>query len=173
MDKRTLIAIAACIGVLIVWTQLFAPKQENKVAQQPAPTETTPSAPGTSPPSAAPGTPGAPPAPAAGTPGAAAVDRPERLVEILSPEVRFVLSSRGGTLVHAQLREKQFLDKDHDPASGHDVVRTTTPNDAPLRTTFPDAGFATPPDGAWEATQPSPDTVIFAADAMWVVDRST
>jgi YidC/Oxa1 family membrane protein insertase len=166
MDKRTLIAIAACIGVLIVWTQLFAPKPEQQAQQQaqqqPAPTQTTPAAPATGQPST---TPGAPAAPAGGAAAAAPVDRPEKQVELLTPEVRYVFSSRGGTLLHAQLREKQFLDKSNDPASGHDVVRTNGPAEAPLRTTFPGSGFPTPPDGAWEVTQPGPDTVVFAADS--------
>jgi YidC/Oxa1 family membrane protein insertase len=164
MDKRTLIAIGACIGVLIVWTQFFAPKPENKPAQQqaqqqPAPTQTAPAAPPTGQPSTAPG------APTGGAAAASpAVDRPEKQVELLTPEVRFVLSSRGGTLVHAQLRQKQFLDRDNDPASGHDVVRATDAIDAPLRTQFPGSGFPTPADGAWEVSQPDPNTVVFAAD---------
>ena len=83
-------------------------------------------------------------------------NRPERQVELSTPEVRFVLSSRGGTLVHAQLRGKQFLDDPTNPASGHDVVRTTDAADAPLRTPFPTSGFPTPADGAWEVSQPRP-----------------
>jgi YidC/Oxa1 family membrane protein insertase len=162
MDKRTLIAIGLCIGVLIVWTQLFSPKPDNRVQAPPAPGQTAPAASPTAQPSTAPGA----PTPAGGAAAAApAVDRPERQVELATPQVRFVLSSRGGTLVHAQLREKQFLDRDGDLASGHDVVRANAANEAPLRTTFPDSGFPTPPDGAWEVTQPAPDTVVFAADS--------
>ena len=82
-----------------------------------------------------------------------------------TPEVRYVFSSLGGTLVHAQLREKQFLDDDERSE------RAATTSCAPRRrherrcaSTFPDSGFPTPPDGAWEASQPAPDTVVFAAD---------
>jgi YidC/Oxa1 family membrane protein insertase len=163
MDKRTLIAIGLCIGVLIVWTQLFSPKPENKLPAPTAPAQTAPAgAPTAQQPSTAPGA----PTPATGGAAAAApaVDRPERQVELSTPQVRFVLSSRGGTLVHAQLREKQFLDRDNDPASGHDVVRATDAVDAPLRTQFPGSGFPTPADGAWEVSQPASDTVVFGAD---------
>ena len=34
----------------------------------------------------------------------------------------------------------------------------------PFRISFLE-GLATPPDGAWEVTQPAPDTVVFAADS--------
>jgi YidC/Oxa1 family membrane protein insertase len=164
-NKRLVLAIGLCIGVLVLWNVAFPPAK-NPPAPPPAPVagQTTP-APAVQP--AQPGAPGAPAAPAGtGTaaPAAAPVaNRPERLVELQTPEVRFVFSSLGGTLVHAQLREKQFLDKTDDPTSGHDVVRTLETKDGSLRTTF--TGFPTPPDGAWEVSQPSPESVVFAADS--------
>ena len=158
MEKRVVVAIGLCIGILILWTQLFPPPK----APPPAPPPPAQTAPVTPP--AAPGAPGAPTA-AGGTDAAGApVNRPERLLELSSPEVRFVLSSLGGTLVHAQLREKQFLDHPGDPTSGHDLVLTTDVASAPLRISFPPPGLPTPADGAWEASQPSPDAVVFATD---------
>jgi hypothetical protein len=74
-----------------------------------------------------------------------------------------VFSSLGGNLVHAKLREKQFLDDPKDVNSGHDVVRATDAADAAYRIAF-EQGVPTPPDGAWEASQPAPDAVTFAAD---------
>src|SRR5262245_14539849 len=166
MDKRFFIAIGLCLGVLFVW-QYFVPQpqppapppQQAPVAGQPAPAAPTPAA----------GTPAAPSAataPAAAPAAAAApvVNRPEQRFEIATAEVRFVFSSLGGTLVHAQLKEAQFLERKGDPSSGHDVVRTVDAKEAPLRTTFPDSGFPTPADGAWEGTQPAPNTVVFATD---------
>ncbi|HVV48516.1 MAG TPA: membrane protein insertase YidC, partial [Polyangia bacterium] len=97
--------------------------------------------------------------------GATAANRPEKKIEIDTPDVRFVFSSLGGTLIHAELRNQKFLDRTDDPSSGHDLVDTSDPREAALRTTFPSSGFATPADGAWEARQPAPNTVIFAADA--------
>jgi YidC/Oxa1 family membrane protein insertase len=160
MDRRAIIAIALCIGIFVVWTQFLAPKPPPPPATPPAGQTANPAAP-TANPTLFPGTPGAA---AAGTAGAPAANRPEQKVEIVTPEVRFVFSSLGGTLVHAQLREKQFLDRNNDPASGHDVVRATEAADMPLRTTFPDSGFPTPADGAWETTQPTPESVVFSAD---------
>jgi YidC/Oxa1 family membrane protein insertase len=158
MDKKTILALALCGGILVAWMALFP---------TPKPTPPAPSAP----PATAPAgttTAGAPTGAAA--PGAAAAnaptaDRPEQQVQLVTPDVRFVLSSRGGTLVHAQLRDAQFLERKGDPTSGRDVVRTADIKDAGLRTSFPDSGFATPADGAWDVTQPSADTVLFATDS--------
>jgi YidC/Oxa1 family membrane protein insertase len=163
MEKRVIIAIALCIGFLVVWTKLV-PGPKPPAPPPPAPAA-TPS------PAAAPPTTAGTPAPAAAPTGTAAAaaaapaNRPERLVELLTPEVRFVFSSLGGTLLHAQLRDAKFLDQPGDPTSGHDVIRTFGAKDAPFRTTFPESGFATPPDGAWEVSQPAADSVVFAADA--------
>ena len=163
MDKRTLIAIGLCIGVLIVWTQLFSPKPENKLQ---APSSPSPDRAGGGSNGAALDRAGRPDAAGRRSGGGRARGGLARASGRARPrpQVRFVLSSRGGTLVHAQLREKQFLDRDNDPASGHDVVRATDAADAPLRTQFPGSGFPTPADGAWEVSQPAPDTVVFAAD---------
>ena len=165
MEKRLVIAIGLCIGVLVLWNVVFPP------AHAPPPAPPAPVAGQNTvvpPPAAAPPVvPGAPAAPAgtapAGTAAAPVTNRPERLVELSTPEARFVLSSLGGVLVHAQLREKQFLDTPKDLNSGHDVVRTLENKDGSLRTTF--AGFPTPADGAWEVSQPAPDAVVFAADS--------
>jgi len=158
MDKRVIIAIALCLGVLVVWTQLFSPPP--KPAGQP-PVATSPT--GTDAGQAA-TPPGGAAAPAPSGGAAAVTNRPERQVEVLTPNVRFVFSSLGATLAHAQLREKQFLDKPGDPNTGHDVVRAANGQELPLHISFLE-GLATPPDGAWEVTQPSADTVVFAADS--------
>src|SRR5437762_5839866 len=124
MEKRFIIAIVLCAGVLFAWQTLFpppkpaAPPPAPPVAASPAPS--APSTAGAPAPSAA----GAPTTPAAGAPSVA---RPEREVELVTPAVRFVLSNRGGTLRHAQLREQKFLMRKGDPSSGLDIVRTIDP----------------------------------------------
>ena len=101
-----------------------------------------------------------PPAPA----GAPITNRPEQLIEITTPDVRFVFSSLGGTLAHAQLLNEKFLDRPGDPSSGHDLVGSADLKEAALRTTFPSSGFPAPADGAWEVRRPDPKAVVFATD---------
>ena len=169
MEKRVLIAMALSVGVVILWTQLFptappTPPPAAPVAGQNTPAPAPDTAPATAPGAAAPGTPGAPAAPA-GTAAAPVTNRPERQLELSTPEVRYVFSSLGGTLVHAQLIGKQFSEDPKNPtAGGHDLVRTKGAANAPLRIAFPPPGIQTPADGAWEASQPTPDAVVFAAD---------
>jgi YidC/Oxa1 family membrane protein insertase len=153
MDKRIIVAAGLCFVVMIVWTKLF-PVQ----APPPPPTsaQSVPAA-GTQAKGAAPST--LPPAPSGGP----VTNRPEQLVEIDSPDVRFVFSSLGGTLVHAQLLSEKFVDRPGDPSSGHDLV-ASDPKEAALRTTFPSSGFPAPADGAWEVRRPDPKTVVFATD---------
>jgi YidC/Oxa1 family membrane protein insertase len=166
MEKRVLIALIICAGIFVAWQQFLAPKPPT-----PTPTSATASAP-----AAAPTTAPAPPASADGapagttptpapTPGAApAVNHPEREVELLTPEVRFVLSSAGGTLRHAQLRDPKYFLRKGDPSSGYDVVRTFEAQTAPFRISFPGSAFAAPGDGSWEVSQPAPNTVVFRAE---------
>jgi YidC/Oxa1 family membrane protein insertase len=160
MEKRVIIAVVLCVGILFFWGKVFPPKP---AAPPPAPvtslegasSPTQPSAPGAPAPGAGQPTPGTPPA---------ATVHPEREVELLTPSVRYVLSSLGGTVRHAQLREEKFLMRKGDPNSGLDLVRTTQPGTASMRTTFPNSAFATPPDSSWEVVQPTPDTVIFRSE---------
>jgi len=153
MEKRIIIAIGLCIAVLIAWTKFFPTRSS---VTPPAPT--APIAAAAAPvPTAGTATPGAPAAPGA--------NHPEQQIELVTPEERFVFSSLGGTLLHAQLRPAKYFDHPADPSTGHDLVRMSDPKVAPLRTDFPKSGFQTPPDGGWEVRRPAPDTVIFAADS--------
>jgi YidC/Oxa1 family membrane protein insertase len=151
MEKRVIIAIVLCVGILALWAKLFPPPPAPKQAPVAATTPAVPAPPAGSP---------TPKAPAPG-----GVSHPERQVELTTPDARFVLSSRGGTLLHATLTSGKFLDKPGDASTGHDLVRSPDAQSAPLRTTFPSSGFATPADDAWEVQQPAPDTVVFAADS--------
>ena len=72
--------------------------------------------------------------------GAPVTNRPERLVEIQTPDVNYVFSSLGGTLVHAKLREQAVPDGEGDPNSGQDLVRTTDAAGRALPDHFPELG---------------------------------
>jgi YidC/Oxa1 family membrane protein insertase len=152
MEKRIILAIGLCVAVMVFWTKFFPVRPPT-----PVPAQTAPVAPAAAQAAAPSGT-------SPGPAGAAITNRPEQKVELVTPDVRFVFSSRGGTLLHADLENAKFLDRPKDPASGHDLVGTQDPLEAPLRTTFPDSGFPAPADGAWETRQPAPNTVVFAAD---------
>ncbi|HET6151244.1 MAG TPA: membrane protein insertase YidC [Polyangia bacterium] len=159
MEKRVLIALIICAGIFVAWQQFLAPKP-------PVSTPVTATAPTPAAPPPAPAT----SAPAAGTPPAApgapapADNHPEREIELLTPEVRFVLSSAGGTLRHAQLRDSKYFLRKGDPSSGYDVVRTLDAQTAPFRISFPGSAFAAPGDGTWQVSQPAPNTVVFRAE---------
>ncbi len=143
MDKKTILALALCGAILALWMVLFpAPKP---AAPPPgAPAATAPAGPSIAGGPSAPG--GEAAAPAANAVNAAG-NRPERQVEIQTPHVRFVFSSHGGTLLHAELKDSKFLERAGNPTSGRDIVRTLDAKDAPLRTTFPDSGL--PDAGRW------------------------
>jgi YidC/Oxa1 family membrane protein insertase len=171
MEKRTLLAVAICFGILVAWWKLFPPEQP---APPPKPAATAPAQPA--------GTPGSAPAPGSvpaagtdtGTPPAAggtqpAARGPEQRVELESQGARFVLSTWGGTLRQVYLKEERFLHDKHNPASGLGIIGTKTPETAPLRTSFPKASFASPMDGPWAVTRPAPDQVVFRAENEQVV----
>src|SRR5215471_2183579 len=149
MEKRVIVAIVLCVAVLMLWTKFFpAPRP---VAPPPAAPVTAP-APSSFPQAPSSASPPPAAAPSAGGAAAAVANRAEQQVELVTPEVRFVLSTRGGTVRHAQLRDRTFWEHDADPASGHDVVRAQY-GEGGLRTTFPGSGFAEPADSAWVVTQ--------------------
>ncbi|MES1204314.1 MAG: membrane protein insertase YidC [Pseudomonadota bacterium] len=89
-----------------------------------------------------------------------------------TPTQRFVFSSRGAALRHAQLREAKYLLKPGDPSSGLDLVRTQGADQAPLRISFPKSDFPTPADSAWQVVEGSgaagTDQVVFRAETAAV-----
>src|SRR6185312_16771218 len=153
MEKRVIVAVVLCVAVLMVWSKLFPVKPPAPPpANQPAVTQAAAPPSGTG-------------APAVAAPAAGVVNHPEQLVTIDTPDVQFVFTSLGGRLAHARLRAAKFLERPGDPSSGQDLVETPDPAEAPFATTFPDSGFPTPPDGAWEVRHPDARTVVFAADS--------
>jgi YidC/Oxa1 family membrane protein insertase len=171
MEKRVILAIVLCAGILFAWAKLF-PTATPPAKPPSAPvssTETNKSPEGR--PSGA--SPGAAPAaqvppPAAGGDKGSAAAYPERETVIETPTERFVFSNHGAILKHARLRESKYLLRAGDDSSGEDMVRTADPLQAPLRVTFPDSGFPSPPDSSWrlvDDVSPVPgEQVIYRAE---------
>ncbi len=166
MDKRTLVAVAICMGILLLWWKIFPPTPPP--APPPPPVAVQPQAPSTS--ASAPGVPptagAAAPVPTGGTAagGTAPTRGPEEQVILRASGARFVLSSWGGTLRQVYLEEPHFLRDKADPASGYQIVGTVAPDQAPLRTTFSKADFTSPEAGSWTVQRPAADTVLFRAE---------
>lgn len=158
MEKRVILAIALCVGILFAWAKLFPPPTPAPSAPAPAPAKTVtdkklevaaPLAAGAVP--AVPGT-----AAAAGVPGGAPQTFPERQTVILTDTERFVFSNHGATLKHVQMRDAKYRMKPNDPNSAFDLVRTADPAHMPFRITFPDSAFPTPADSAWRLVEDAP-----------------
>jgi YidC/Oxa1 family membrane protein insertase len=151
MEKRIIIAIILCVGVLYAWSKLMPTP-----TPPPAPPPAAPAAPTPTPSSAAPG--GTGPAGAATTP-----EQPEQEVDLATPDVHYVFSTLGGAVKHARLTDPRFFDRKGDPESGHDLVTTTELAEAAFRTSFPSATF--PALGrSWQASRPAPDAVSFVVE---------
>jgi YidC/Oxa1 family membrane protein insertase len=148
MEKRVIIAIILCVGVLMAWSKLMptpTPPPAAPVSASATSTSTTiPSA--------------------ASTGGAAlAANQPEQEVVLATKDVRFVFSTVGGVLKHAQLQDPRYRVNPADPESGRDLVTTREVSNAAFRTTFPGATFPAPA-ATWQVSQPSKDVVSFVAD---------
>jgi YidC/Oxa1 family membrane protein insertase len=153
MDKRTLLAIAISMGIILVWWKIFPPV----TPQPPAPPATTAQP-------ASPGEVGKPAAPAP-DPAArlAATQGPEQKVTLEGKGARFVFSNWGGVLRQVILTEPRFLADKKNPASGLEMTGLQRPDLAELMLAAPKADFAIP-EGAWVMSQPAPDVVLFQAE---------
>ena len=167
MEKRVILAIVICAGIMFAWAQFFpgTPPEPPPTAQ---PAATVPGQPTAATQAGAPTTTAAT-APAAVAPAApVAVAVPEQETVIETPVQRFVFTNRGAVLKHAQLREPKYLSRRNDPTSGIDLVRTTEASQAPLRISFPDAQVQAPPDAAWQvvpqAAGADPNQVTYRAE---------
>jgi YidC/Oxa1 family membrane protein insertase len=153
MDKRTLLAIAISMGIILVWWKIFPP--------------VTPP-----PPQPAPATQSAPAVVAGGGPGAAlattsdgAPKAAEEKTTLVGKGARYEFSSWGGSLRHVYLTEPRFLADKTDPASGLEFLGLQRPELAELTLAAAKADFALPGSGdPWTMTQPDPDTVVFRAE---------
>ena len=138
MEKRVVLAIALCVGVLLIWQTFFPPPQA-------APPAATAPVAGQNTPAPAPGAP--PPRVAGRAPptrrpvqrhGPRSRTGPSGCVEIPTPDVNYVFSSLGGTLVHAQAAREAVprRRKAIRTAATTSCARTDAAN-APLRIAFP------------------------------------
>jgi YidC/Oxa1 family membrane protein insertase len=152
MEKRVIIAIILCVGVLAVWAKLNPPPPP------PAQSTSTPAATPAPSPSAT-----VPSAAAPASPPPSAADQPEQEIELPTKDVRFVFSTIGGVLKHAQLQDPTYRERKNDPATGHDLVTTRELSKAAYRTTFPGASFPAP-GASWQVGQRTPDTVSFVSE---------
>jgi YidC/Oxa1 family membrane protein insertase len=155
-QKRVVIAIVVCAGILFAWAKFFPGAQPVPPAPSTVPSTTAQA------PSAAPATAPANTAAAVGAGSGAAGSAPaapaaytEQETALETPVERFVFSNRGGVLKHAKLRATKYLAHANQPDSGIDLVRTTAPALAPLRVTFPKSAFPEPPDTAWQLVTPA------------------
>jgi YidC/Oxa1 family membrane protein insertase len=145
MEKRVILAIILCVGVLAAWTKLMPqPPAAPPGASAPMPAATGSGSSGS----------------AAGPTTAAVADALEQQKEIVTKDVRFAFSTTGGTLRHANLLDTKYRANANDPRSGRDLVTTSDAQNAAFRTTFAGATFP-PLGGSWQVSQPSPDVVSF------------
>ncbi|HVU51641.1 MAG TPA: membrane protein insertase YidC [Polyangia bacterium] len=138
--KRVVIAIILCVGVLAVWTKM---QPTPPPAQQAAAPATAPAAPA---------------APVAANPAPAAT-QPEQEVELVTPDVRFVFTTTGAALKHAELKDAKF----REPTGGHDLVTTREVERAAFRTSFGGVAFASL-GGSWQVGEHTDRTVSFVSE---------
>jgi YidC/Oxa1 family membrane protein insertase len=160
MDKRTLLAIAISMGIMLVWMKVFPPGGNTP----PQPTQSAPAATGTDP-AASPTAAGAA-APASGGNGLPATKAgPEQLTTIEGQDARYVLSSWGGVLRQVELTEPRFMDRH--THQGLSMLSLTRPELGNLAVSFPKADFALPA-GPWAVSQPDSKTVVYRAESEQV-----
>ncbi len=162
MEKRLLLAVGLCMGILLVWWKIFPP---------PTPGVTQPGTIGRALDSPTGSLPSMGVAPAAGYVAAEALASPtaaEEVVTLETPQARFELSSLGGVLRQVKLKDAKFLLKKGEPESGIELIRNVKPQIAPLRVTFPKADFILPDTVAWTVSRPAADAVTFRAETDMV-----
>jgi len=160
MDKRTIIAIVLCVGILVAWTKFFPGAGPTSAPKTSTPTATTQ-------PSAASDAHAAAGLPTNGASPAATYPAQEIVLE--GQQERFVFTNRGAALLRTQLREPKYLAKKGDPDTGMYLLPTEGPAEASLRVNFPGADFAVPADDAWKVVSTSPQEVVFQAETASMI----
>ena len=170
MEKRTLLAVAICMGILVLWWKIFpppqppAPQPPAEVSAAGASDETAPASAPATPEPAAGASAGEGTAPAGET--GVARRGPEELIELASPQARYVFSNWGGVLKQVYLKEERFARREDEPAGRKDpaAVMNLRPGDtAPLALSLPDGGVNLPEDIAWTVSRTGKDEVTFTA----------
>jgi len=168
MEKRVILAIALSVGILVAWAKL------SPQAPPPPPVVSAPAGASVAGnPSGVPGTtnPTGSAEAAAGSAGGIVaanngpVSYPEQLTSVDTATEQFVFSNRGAGLRQARLKEAKYLQKKGELGSGVDLLRSSTVSQPAFRISFPDSGFATPADNAWQRVPgTSDDEVIYRAE---------
>jgi YidC/Oxa1 family membrane protein insertase len=166
MEKRTFLAVAICLGILMLWWQLFPPPKTSAplapaVATAPGAATPRPESPQPADPSGVAATAGAPatPAPAVET------------VVLQTTRATYRFSNVGGILEEVTLKDLKFRERAADPASGLAMLGAPTPGQAPLRITFPKADFKIPEHGTWRVEKAGDDDISFLIESDAVALR--
>jgi YidC/Oxa1 family membrane protein insertase len=149
MDKRLGIALAISMGILIVWWKIFPPPQPAPPPPQ-APVTQSASGPATAPVSGGTAT-DAKPAPA---------NAADHWESFETREATYVFSTWGGTLRQIKLKDKKFQDLQ--------LVRTSTPETAPLLSTFSSNDFSIAGVAPYNLTRVD-DAMVFTTEVGGVV----
>ncbi|HEY0705939.1 MAG TPA: membrane protein insertase YidC [Polyangia bacterium] len=152
MEKRTLLAIAISMGIILLWWKIFPPPQPAPPPPASQPAATAPASGGNAS-AAAPGVPA----------GAAAAQGPEQLTTLKTPGAHYLLSSRGGVLREVLLTEERFLKDKKNPDSGLPMMGVTRQDIGSFALTVPKADFALP-GGPWVVSQPDASSVVYRAE---------
>jgi YidC/Oxa1 family membrane protein insertase len=174
MDKRVLLTVVLCMGILFAWQKFFAPPPPTPTkppAAESGAQPASPAAPGAPVPGAPPAQPAAP-APTDGKaveakPEAPVAARPEAVVDTIERpglfRARFTTWGAAPlewTLLDPQYQETHARDekKDLRPIN---LVRTSDPR-LPLIVTFPDSAFKLGEDAAWTREKATADELVYA-----------
>ncbi|HEY0715945.1 MAG TPA: membrane protein insertase YidC, partial [Polyangia bacterium] len=152
MEKRTLLAIAISMGIILVWWKIFPP---------PAPAPAPAPKPAATAPAGEAGTPAAPAA--AGTTATGAQAGPEQFTTLKTTGAHYVLSSRGGVLREVILTEERFRKDKKNPDTGLPMIGLVRKDLGSMALSLPKADFALP-DGPWTVSQPDANSVVYRAE---------
>jgi YidC/Oxa1 family membrane protein insertase len=179
MDKRVLLTVVICFGILFVWTKFFVP------TPPPHPTETAaPTAPATAPaekPGEAQKTPAAPEAVKGGVavapksketaekPAKPAVRPPEKIASVVRPEryhaefTTWGAAPKSWTLLKPHYKEFVTQPDGKKVLAPIDLVKSSGA-DLPLTLTFPQSDVTLAPDAAWTQLPSGPNELVYAVD---------
>lgn len=156
MEKRTLLAVAICLGILVLWWQIFPPPKPPSHA----PIVSAPAA-------SAPG--GAAAAPVPVSPASAAVEAVPALaaetVVLETERATYRFSNIGGVLEGVTLKDEKFRERPGDPGSGLAMLHALPPDRASLRVSFPKADFKVPDQRTWRVERGRGDEIAFVSES--------
>jgi len=149
-ERRLIVTIALCLAIYVGWAAMMAKFHPRPIAPRPSPVAEKNAAPGAAP---APGS--LAPSSLAGTAAVVPTTPPvaEQLVELDDPAIHVVLSSYGGTLAHAVLKNPRYLRTVDGKTVPVDLVRGGEGYGRPLATRFGGALAQANPLAAFEVVR--------------------